>query len=134
MIQNLIGRTSNSFYLRVAVILFILAINLFARVAVGQFGYSGKQFFFYYINIVLINYWKILGYNDPPKYGDFEAQRHWMEITVNLPISEWYYNTTDNDLDYWGIDYPPLSAYHSWLCGKMFVLFILNLSFLYINL
>ena len=23
-------------------------------------------------------------------YGDFEAQRHWMEITVNLPANEWY--------------------------------------------
>jgi hypothetical protein len=22
-------------------------------------------------------------------YGDFEAQRHWMELTVNLPISQW---------------------------------------------
>ncbi len=25
----------------------------------------------------------------PPLYGDYEAQRHWMEITVNLPIHEW---------------------------------------------
>ena len=24
-----------------------------------------------------------------PKYGDYEAQRHWMEVTVNLPPSEW---------------------------------------------
>ncbi|PFH37860.1 hypothetical protein BESB_002010 [Besnoitia besnoiti] len=23
-------------------------------------------------------------------YGDFEAQRHWMEITFNLPLSVWY--------------------------------------------
>ena len=71
-------------------------------------------------------------------YGDYEAQRHWMEITTNLPISDWcvclrsvkplrpctlwfaaqglsascrYRNTTDNDLQYWGLDYPPLSAY-----------------------
>ncbi len=22
-----------------------------------------------------------------------------------------YSNSTDNDLDYWGLDYPPLSAY-----------------------
>eukprot|EP00118_Oscarella_pearsei_P012553 m.93223 g.93223 ORF g.93223 m.93223 type:complete len:299 (+) comp36775_c0_seq22:26-922(+) len=52
-----------------------------------------------------------------PMYGDFEAQRHWMEITYNLPISDWYSNTSDNDLLYWGLDYPPLTAYHSWICG-----------------
>ena len=28
-----------------------------------------------------------------------------------------YTNTTDNNLQYWGLDYPPLTAYHSWLCG-----------------
>eukprot|EP00172_Hildenbrandia_rubra_P001611 Plantae.Rhodophyta-Hildenbrandia_rubra.ctg21805.p1 GENE.Plantae.Rhodophyta-Hildenbrandia_rubra.ctg21805~~Plantae.Rhodophyta-Hildenbrandia_rubra.ctg21805.p1 ORF type:complete len:446 (-),score=41.85 Plantae.Rhodophyta-Hildenbrandia_rubra.ctg21805:751-2088(-) len=51
-------------------------------------------------------------------YGDYEAQRHWMEITVNLPASEWYHNTTNNDLQYWGLDYPPLSAYASFIVGK----------------
>ena len=55
------------------------------------------------------------GYNKPPMHGDFEAQRHWMELTVNLPASEWYFY----DLDYWGLDYPPLTAYHSWLLGKI---------------
>ena len=25
----------------------------------------------------------------PPMYGDFEAQRHWMEVTVNLPPAAW---------------------------------------------
>jgi hypothetical protein len=30
------------------------------------------------------------GHNHPPKYGDYEAQRHWMEITVNLPIRDWW--------------------------------------------
>jgi hypothetical protein len=29
------------------------------------------------------------GFNNPPKFGDFEAQRHWMELTVNLPPTEW---------------------------------------------
>lgn len=57
------------------------------------------------------------GYAKPPMYGDFEAQRHWQEITINLPISDWYQNTTDNDLMYWGLDYPPLTAYHSWMLG-----------------
>eukprot|EP00741_Cyanophora_paradoxa_P013342 tig00020684_g12885.t1 len=53
-------------------------------------------------------------------YGDFEAQRHWMEVTANLPLADWYRNTTDNDLLYWGLDYPPLTAYHSYAMGKMF--------------
>ncbi|CAK9302902.1 unnamed protein product [Gordionus sp. m RMFG-2023] len=50
-------------------------------------------------------------------FGDFEAQRHWMELTYNLPIKEWYVNSTDNDLLYWGLDYPPLTAYHSYILG-----------------
>eukprot|EP00891_Asterochloris_glomerata_P004031 jgi/Astpho2/4031/e_gw1.00063.104.1_t len=63
------------------------------------------------------------GAGTPPKYGDFEAQRHWMEITTHLPVKDWYKNTTLNNLEYWGLDYPPLSAYQaglaSWLCGKI---------------
>lgn len=54
-----------------------------------------------------------------PKFGDYEAQRHWQEITVNLKITDWYNQTKDNDLGYWGLDYPPLTAYHSWACGKV---------------
>ncbi|XP_047343488.1 probable dolichyl pyrophosphate Man9GlcNAc2 alpha-1,3-glucosyltransferase isoform X2 [Vespa velutina] len=50
-------------------------------------------------------------------YGDYEAQRHWQEITLNLPVLKWYVNMTDNDLEYWGLDYPPLTAYHSFLLG-----------------
>lgn len=57
------------------------------------------------------------GQNKPPMYGDYEAQRHWMEITYNLPVQEWYFNSSDNDLMYWGLDYPPLTAYHSYVCG-----------------
>lgn len=54
-----------------------------------------------------------LGYHVPPMFGDFEAQRHWMELTINLPISQWYFF----DLQYWGLDYPVLTAYHSYICG-----------------
>lgn len=57
------------------------------------------------------------GYNKPPMYGDYEAQRNWQEVTVNLPIADWYTNTSDNDLMYWGLDYPPLTAYHSLING-----------------
>lgn len=45
--------------------------------------------------------------------GDYEAQRHWMELTYHLPIGDWYWY----DLEYWGLDYPPLTAYVSFLCG-----------------
>eukprot|EP01147_Barroeca_monosierra_P006877 gene6877-9530_t len=74
-----------------------LCVSVVIRCLVGFFGHSGQ--------------------NDPPLYGDFEAQRHWMEITYHTPISEWYFSTKNNDLNYWGLDYPPLTAYHSWLCG-----------------
>ncbi|CAF1022250.1 unnamed protein product [Rotaria sordida] len=57
------------------------------------------------------------GYNKPPMFGDFEAQRHWMEVTINLPINEWYQNSSLNNLTYWGLDYPLLTAYHSYICG-----------------
>lgn len=47
--------------------------------------------------------------------GDYEAQRHWMELTWHLPIKDWYWYK----LDYWGLDYPPLSAYISWIGGAL---------------
>jgi len=30
-----------------------------------------------------------LGQGKPPMFGDYEAQRHWMEITYNIPLSHW---------------------------------------------
>ena len=30
------------------------------------------------------------GASTPPMFGDFEAQRHWMEITQHLPMNKWY--------------------------------------------
>ncbi|ORX74683.1 ALG6, ALG8 glycosyltransferase [Linderina pennispora] len=50
-----------------------------------------------------------------PCSADYEAQRHWMEITTHLAPSEWYFY----DLQYWGLDYPPLTAFQSWLCGAV---------------
>ncbi|KAI9927845.1 Glucosyltransferase-like protein [Aspergillus wentii] len=75
-----------------------MTVGLF-RWAVGLWGYSGFQV--------------------PPMHGDYEAQRHWMEITNHLPMSKWY----TYDLQYWGLDYPPLTAYHSWFLGKIGSLF-----------
>ncbi|KAL1879932.1 hypothetical protein VTK73DRAFT_6628 [Phialemonium thermophilum] len=74
--------------------LILMVVGLF-RWAAGLWGYSG--------------------FGKPPMFGDYEAQRHWMEITTHLPISQWYFH----DLQWWGLDYPPLTAYHSWLCGKI---------------
>ena len=59
------------------------------------------------------------GEGTPPLYGDYEAQRHWMEITLNLPVNAWYRKTPHNDLLYWGLDYPPLTAYISLFCGSL---------------
>ncbi|CCE88930.1 Piso0_001723 [Millerozyma farinosa CBS 7064] len=55
------------------------------------------------------------GMGEKPINGDFEAQRHWMELTIHLPIDKWYFY----DLQYWGLDYPPLTAFHSYLLGKL---------------
>ncbi|XP_012287110.1 dolichyl pyrophosphate Man9GlcNAc2 alpha-1,3-glucosyltransferase [Orussus abietinus] len=66
-----------------------------------------------------ITYHPYSGMDKPPMYGDYEAQRHWQEITLNLPVKQWYTNSTNNDLLYWGLDYPPLTAYHSLLLGMI---------------
>ncbi|KAK0159936.1 hypothetical protein PV328_007395 [Microctonus aethiopoides] len=77
----------------------IIGIALFLRCCIIHHPYSGE--------------------NIPPMYGDYEAQRHWQEITINLPMENWYKNTSDNNLEYWGLDYPPLTAYHSYVIGKI---------------
>ena len=69
----------------------VFAVSVFARLLVASHPHSGE--------------------NDPPRFGDYEAQRHWMEITIHTPLREWYVGTTHNDLGYWGLDYPPLTAY-----------------------
>ncbi|KAJ4793211.1 hypothetical protein LUZ62_044457 [Rhynchospora pubera] len=66
---------------------------------------------------VMVSLGPYSGQGVPPKFGDYEAQRHWMEITLHLPPSDWYRNSSHNDLLYWGLDYPPLSAYQSRVHG-----------------
>jgi hypothetical protein len=78
-------------------IIYIMLAALFLRATIASHSYSGM--------------------GAPPMFGDYEAQRHWMEITVNTPPHEWYVQTPSNDLQYWGIDYPPVSAYWAWLTG-----------------
>ncbi|KAM9976392.1 hypothetical protein ACTFIR_010233 [Dictyostelium discoideum] len=94
-LNNKVGFSS----LNISIVLLILMISLLARYLVSLNGYSGQS--------------------KPPMFGDYEAQRHWMEITTKLDIHQWYFNSTDNDLMYWGLDYPPLTAYLSWVFGKI---------------
>mmetsp|Transcript_9394 Transcript_9394/g.22318 ORF Transcript_9394/g.22318 Transcript_9394/m.22318 type:complete len:208 (-) Transcript_9394:412-1035(-) len=63
--------------------------------------------------------WPHSGEHTPPMYGDYEAQRHWMELTLHTSPRDWYRNTTKNDLQYWGPDYPPLTLYLSYLHGAV---------------
>lgn len=65
-----------------------------------------------------VSLWPYSGAGKPPIFGDYEAQRHWQEITLNLPAVNWYSNSSENDLLYWGLDYPPLTAMHSYLLGR----------------
>lgn len=64
-----------------------------------------------------VSLWSYSGASTPPMFGDYEAQRHWQEITLNVPTIDWYSNTSQNHLLYWGLDYPPLTAVHSYLLG-----------------
>jgi alpha-1,3-glucosyltransferase len=52
----------------------IALTTIIIKLGVSVFPYSGK--------------------NQPPKFGDYEAQRHWMEITVNLPIQDLIHHLT----------------------------------------
>ncbi|KAF9431230.1 Glucosyltransferase-like protein [Podila epigama] len=55
------------------------------------------------------------GFATPLRFGDYEAQRHWMELTLHRPVREWY----SDGSKWWDLDYPPLTAYVSWICGYM---------------
>lgn len=79
------------------IIIVISALSLRCMIGLGSYSGEGK----------------------PPMYGDFEAQRHWMEITTALPPRKWYVQSPENDLMYWGLDYPPLTAYFSYAWGKL---------------
>ncbi|KAI0087799.1 ALG6, ALG8 glycosyltransferase family-domain-containing protein [Irpex rosettiformis] len=75
------------------VIIIAIVLSVLVKWCIGLGSYSGQA--------------------TPPMFGDYEAQRHWLELTVHLPIHQWY----TYDLQYWGLDYPPLTAYISWICG-----------------
>lgn len=58
---------------------------------------KSKLIFYALLLRLLVSLHPWSGMNIPPRHGDLEAQRHWMEITVSLPIKDWYFY----DLEYW---------------------------------
>ncbi|GAA5985468.1 hypothetical protein JCM10908_006987 [Rhodotorula pacifica] len=100
--------------LRPYALVLALVVIVLVKWVVGLGGYSGRL--------------------APPMRGDMEAQRHWIALTSSwlndsrflyrppsvpsstsprLSPTQWYFW----DLSYWGLDYPPLTAYHSLLLG-----------------
>jgi alpha-1,3-glucosyltransferase len=76
----------------------VVAVSIFLRLLVGFNPYSGEHF--------------------SPVFGDFEAQRHWKELTINHHPKDWYVNyVRDHKTNPWPLDYPPLTAYHEFTMG-----------------
>lgn len=61
-------------------IAFVLILAFFLKSLVSLGSFSGKD--------------------TPPRFGDFEAQRFWMEVTLNNGIKQWY--TTGEE--WWQLD------------------------------
>jgi alpha-1,3-glucosyltransferase len=81
-----------------SITMLMILLALLLRVLIAPFPYSGKG-----------NHHGLTNAYG----GDYEAQRHWMELTIHRPLSEWYTYSED----YWRLDYPPLIAYWSYLMG-----------------
>jgi alpha-1,3-glucosyltransferase len=85
--------------------LFINILSLLFKYTIGLYGYSGE------------GDWQ-------NKFGDYEAQRNWMELTINLKLKDWYTNSDVNSMEWWPLDYPPMSGYYSCLWAYVFRFFI----------
>ncbi|PLW56927.1 hypothetical protein PCANC_01243 [Puccinia coronata f. sp. avenae] len=120
-IRTVESSPSSSYQLQQKLILTAYGAQSPIRKAVASFikhGQSRSSIITYSILFVLLWKWAIglgpySGYRTPPLFGDLEAQRHWMAVTVQLQLKRWY----SFDLEYWGLDYPPLTAYHSLVLG-----------------
>ena len=71
----------------------ICAVALLVRCMVGLHPYSGMGLICNReLSVLTITDNRIIcvvGAGIAPMYGDYEAQRHWMELSTHLPVSEW---------------------------------------------
>ena len=51
--------------------------------------------------------------------GDYHSLAHLRLVHISIPPKFRYRNGTHNDLMYWGLDYPPLTAFHEYVLGKI---------------
>ncbi len=72
----------------------IFSIAFCIRFAIGLSEYSGSA--------------------GEPEYGDFEVHRHWMELAVNSPTSQWYEEQEGAGR---AADHPPLCMYMHYAIG-----------------
>ena len=73
------------------VVLCLVLISIVVRCAVGFHPHSGES--------------------KPPMFGDYEAQRHWMELTVALPPKDWY--ALPRTLAFTPLPHTPAPAWHT---------------------
>ena len=75
-----------------------ISIGILLRALIGLHSYSGKEVFLCHCKVKIEKLKKFRseqrhgvpeGQAKPPLYGDYEAQRHWMEITAHLNASDW---------------------------------------------
>ena len=59
-------------------------------------------------------------YNSIFELYDLDTPR--LEVTTHVPYTDWYRGDVQgNELSYWGLDYPPLTALHSGVLGYIHV-------------